>query len=63
MKKEQLRKITMSSGNGTVREFMGGLHWRDALAICKNYDWEWMDENGFVWELAIEPDYEEVVKC
>ena len=51
-----LYRITMSSGHGTVKEYMGGLWREDAEAICNEYNWHWVDENGFEWELDIEED-------
>jgi hypothetical protein len=26
----------------------------EAIDICKMYDWEFTDENGFVWSMGIE---------
>lgn len=51
-----LYAITMSSGGGTTYNYMSGLSWKDANEICDNMNWEFCDENGFVWSLDIEED-------
>lgn len=51
-----LYAITMSSGGGTTYNYMSGLSWKDANEICDNMNWEFCDENCFVWSLDIEED-------
>ncbi len=46
--------ITMSSGAGTIEDFMTCASKSEAVETCKYYDWEFVDENEFVWELNIE---------
>ena len=38
------------------RPFLGGLSWQEASRMCDRYNWEWMDENGFVWDLEIDSE-------
>lgn len=45
--------ITMSSGHGTVLDFMTLPTKEEAEEICESYDWEFKDENEFVWGLDI----------
>lgn len=48
-------KITMESGGGTVREFMGGFESEEeAIRTADFYDWNFTDENGFDWSLDVE---------
>lgn len=46
--------ITMSSGGGTVRDFMTLPTKEEAEEICEGYGWVFMDENEFEWELDID---------
>ena len=46
--------VVMSSGHGTVRDFMTLPSFREAFEICEGYHWEFKDENEFVWDLEIE---------
>lgn len=46
--------ITMSSGGGTVRDFMTLPSFQEAFEICEGYGWAFMDENEFEWELEID---------
>lgn len=52
-------KIVMRASR-VKKHFLGGLSWEAAQNLCESYNWEWMDENGFVWELEIEEDCEYV---
>lgn len=50
-------KITMSSGGGTIRCFMGGFETEaEAIEIASLYNWHWCDENGFDWDLDVEEE-------
>ena len=46
--------ITMSSGHGTVRDFMTLPTKEEAIDICEGYGWVFMDENEFEWSLDID---------
>ncbi len=46
-------KIVMESGGGTRYDFMGGLTEDEATLICNQYDWHFVDENGFDWSLDL----------
>lgn len=46
--------ITMSSGHGTVMDFMTLPTKEEAEEICEGYGWVFMDENEFEWELEID---------
>lgn len=46
--------ITMSSGHGTVLDFMTLPSFQEAFEICEGYRWEFKDENDFVWDLEID---------
>lgn len=46
--------ITMSSGHGTVRDFMTLPTQKEAEEICEGYGWVFMDENEFEWSLDID---------
>ena len=46
--------ITMSSGGGTVRDFMTLPTKEEAEEICEGFGWVFMDENEFEWELEID---------
>lgn len=48
-------KIVMVS-RSVKHDFMGGLSFAEAQELCEFYNWEYMDENGFVWDLEIEDD-------
>lgn len=49
-------KIMMTSGGGTRRVFTSGLTYYEALDLCDQLDYEWVDENGFAWTLEIEEE-------
>lgn len=46
--------ITMSSGGGTVRDFLTCDSREEAEEICESYDWCFVDENAFEWSLDID---------
>lgn len=46
--------ITMSSGHGTVRDFMTLPTKEEAEEICEAMGWRFLDENEFEWELDID---------
>lgn len=46
--------ITMSSGGGTVLDFMTLPTRKEADQVCESYGWEFKDENDFVWGLDID---------
>lgn len=50
-------KIQMSSCS-VRKDYVGGLTEREAIDICEEYNWEYMDENGFVWSLDYVEDYD-----
>lgn len=35
-------------------DFITDLTEEEAVEICNHYNWEWADENTFVWDLEIE---------
>ncbi len=45
--------ITMSSGGGTIRDFMTCSSLKEAEDICESYGWHFVDENAFEWSLDI----------
>lgn len=49
-------KIMMISGGGTRRVFTSGLTCYEALDLCDQLNYEWVDENGFAWTLEIEEE-------
>lgn len=46
--------ITMSSGHGTVRDFMTLASKEEAEDICEAMGWKFLDENEFEWGLDID---------
>lgn len=46
--------ITMSSGGGTVRDFLTCSSREEAEDVCESYDWRFVDENAFEWSLDID---------
>ena len=67
-KKVAKRNIHESSAEGyAVMQISGSTKrcggwfptYKEAEEFCDYYDWEWMDENGFVWSLIIEEESEE----
>lgn len=46
--------IVMHSGGGTDRLYMSELTFKEANEICEAMNWEFVDENCFVWDLSIE---------
>lgn len=48
--------VKMASGGGTVYRFASGLTEEEALDMCADNNWQYVDENGFVWELYAEED-------
>lgn len=46
--------ITMSSGGGTVRDFLTCSSRKEAEDVCQGYDWRFVDENAFEWSLNID---------
>lgn len=46
--------ITLSSGHGTVLDFMTFGSFREAFETCESYGWAFKDENEFEWELEID---------
>ena len=46
--------IVMHSGGGTDRIYMSELTFKEANEICESMNWEFVDENCFVWDLSIE---------
>ena len=46
--------ITMSSGGGTVRDFMTCSSLKEAQEVCDSYEWCFVDENAFEWGLDID---------
>lgn len=50
-------KIVMESCGGTSRDFMSGFDtWEEAEEMAESYDYEFCDENGFVWSLSVEEE-------
>lgn len=52
-------KIILKSPGGVRKEFTSFATEEEAESFCKENDWEWIDENGFMWDM----DYEEVDLC
>lgn len=48
--------VWQESGGGTKRPFLYGLTEQGAYMFCYQNNFEWLDENGFVWELFIEEE-------
>ena len=53
-------KIVMKASR-VKKDFLSGLSWDAAQNFCDSYNWEWTDENEFVWELEIEEDNVEYI--
>lgn len=49
-------RIIAASGHGTENVFMSGLSESEAREICDSYNYEFMDENGFVWDMWLEEE-------
>lgn len=47
-------KVIMSSGGGTVRDYITGLTYEEAYQTCE--DNNWIVDLGFIWDLYIEED-------
>ena len=55
-------KIIMLSPGGTKRDFHGNFETeQSAIDFAADYDWEWIDDNGFIWTLDVVEEYEEPV--
>lgn len=37
-------------------DLMSGLSFKEAQEMCEQYDWTWIDENCFAWDMEIEDD-------
>lgn len=48
-------RVYIKSGGGTKRYFTEFKTEKEAENFCREYGWEWIDENEFVWGM----DYEE----
>lgn len=46
--------VTMSSGGGTVYDFMTCSSREEAEQVCEGYNWTFVDENEFEWSLDID---------
>jgi hypothetical protein len=44
----------VAKSNHAKFTFASGLNGDDAEALCNSFEWEWQDDNGFLWELDIE---------
>lgn len=53
MEEPRCWKIVMRSSGYTCYDFMSGLTEEDAMLICIQHDWIFVDEHGFVWDLDI----------
>lgn len=52
-------KVIMVSPGGIKRDFQGGFCAEiEADNYADTFDWQWTDENGFVWRLEVAEDYE-----
>lgn len=49
-------EVFIKSAGGIKRHFIEFETAAEAESFCREYGWEWIDENGFVWDM----DYEEV---
>ena len=52
-------KIILKSPGDVRKELTSFATEEEAESFCKENGWEWIDENGFVWDM----DYEEVDLC
>ena len=52
-------KIILKSPGGVRKELTSLGTEEEAESFCKENGWEWVDENGFMWDM----DYEEVDLC
>lgn len=52
-------KIILKSPGGVRKELTSFGTEEEAESFCKENGWEWVDENGFMWDM----DYEEVDLC
>lgn len=48
--------VYIKSAGGTKKHFTEFETEAEAESFCREYGWEWVDENEFVWDM----DYEEV---
>lgn len=48
--------VYLKSAGGTKKYFTEFETEAEAESLCREYGWEWVDENEFVWDM----DYEEV---
>ena len=48
--------VYLKSAGGTKKYFTEFETGAEAESFCREYGWEWVDENEFVWDM----DYEEV---
>ena len=49
--------VVMLSGGGTKCVLFSGFETEEeAIKCCNHYDWEFEDENGFVWSLDVEEE-------
>ena len=48
--------VYLKSAGGTKKYFTEFETEAEAESFCREYGWEWVDENEFVWDM----DYEEV---
>lgn len=49
--------VIMQSEGGTTYNFMSCLTEQEALDLCVQYNWQFVDENGFEWGLYAEADH------
>lgn len=49
-------KIQICSAFGVRHDLYGGLSYQEALDICDEYRYEWVDENLFSWSMDIVED-------
>ena len=47
--------VSLKSAGGTKKYFTEFETEAEAESLCREYGWEWVDENEFVWDM----DYEE----
>lgn len=52
MKKEY--HVYIESGGGTKRHLGTFQTEQEAFDFCENNNWQWMDENAFVWNMGYE---------
>lgn len=54
---KQVWNVMMESGGGTKRHFSGPFDTeQEAIDEAEYFDWEYIDENNFVWSLTVEDE-------